>query len=64
METLSQPQGHACITNNMQPTLDNVDEDTCTYSTFGPIELNHRQLAPLNQRQSVVEDDYSCLQDK
>ena len=36
--------------NNMQPSLDNIDEDTCTYSTLGPIELNHPQLAPLNQR--------------
>ena len=54
----------ACVygNNNMQPTLDSIDEDTCTYSTLGPTELNLRQLTSLNQRQSVVEDEYSCLQ--
>ena len=44
--------------NNMQRTLDSIDEETCTYSLLGPIELNHRQLTPLK---SVVEDEYSCL---
>ena len=56
----------ACMygNSNMQPTLDSIDEDTCTYSTLRPTELNHYQLTPLNQRQlwSVVEDEYSCLQ--
>ena len=48
--------------NIMPPTLDGTDEDTCTYSTLGPTELNHP--APLNQRQTVLEDEYSCLQHK
>ena len=56
----------ACMygNNNMQPILDSIDEDTCTYSTLRPMEFNHYQLTPLNQRQlwSVVEDEYSCLQ--
>ena len=47
--------------NNMQRTLDSIDEETCTYSSLGPIELNDRQLTPLK---SVVEDEYSCLQHK
>ena len=44
--------------NNMQRTLDSIDEETCTYSLLGPIELNHRHLTPLK---SVVEDEHSCL---
>ena len=44
--------------NDMQQTLDSIDEETCTYSLLGPIELNDRQLTPLK---SVVEDEYSCL---
>ena len=47
---------------NTPPTLDSVDEDTCTYSVLGPTELNQPSL--MNQRQIVFEDEYSCLQHK
>ena len=42
---------------NMPPTL---DSDTSTYSALGPTDLNQ----PRFQNQTVLEDEYSCLQHK
>ena len=59
--TLHVTASGAMYSNNMPPTLDSVDEDTCTYSVLGPTELNQPRQFP---NQTGFEDDYSCLQHK
>ena len=48
--------------NSVPPTLEGIDEDTCTYSALGLTELNHP--TPHDQSQTVLENEYSCLQHK